>query len=532
MMRVFAATPLGSMLAASTVGAWLLLGAGAGHAQTLQRGGTLIFSVTGQPDTYDCHATPGVAAMHRLSPHYSLLIRIDPDRYPAIAGDVAQSWEVSSDQLTYTFHLHRNVLFHDGSPLTAADVRATFERLRNPPQGIVSLHKALFEDVTAIETPDPATVIFRLSRPNAAFLTILAGPFNCLYSARQLAADPTFPVRNVMGSGPFRFVEQVAGSHWVGRRFDQYFVEGRPYLDGFRAIDLAGAALVNALIAGQTMADFRGLGPAERDRIVASRGDAVRIVESPWVAMLTLTFNTRRRPFDDVRVRRALTLAIDRWAGAGPIGRLTFFTTVGGFLRPGYALARSDEELAAFPGFGRDIAASRAEARRLLAEAGVPNLTFTFANRSVYTPQGIFLIDQWRQIGVTVRHELLENTAYFATRRDGTYEVIVDASNEYVDEPSIQLAQYLSVDRAPGNISGATDRTLDSLFDRQARATDPADRRAAVRAFEARLLEQAYSVPFLWSRRIVPLAAAVQGYVVTPSYYLAQDLSAVWLRQP
>src|SRR5258708_9636882 len=106
------------------------------------------------------------------------------------------------------------------------------------------------------------------------------------------------------------------------------------------------------------------------------------------------------------------------------------------------------------------MAANRAEARRLLAEAGLPNLSFAFSNRSVYTPQGIFLIDQWRQVGVTVRHELLENTAYFAARRDGNFEVISDTSNEYVDEPSIQLAQYLSLDRAPGNISVATSRTL------------------------------------------------------------------------
>ncbi len=385
--------------------------------------------------------------------------------------------------------------------------------------------------MSAIETPDPETIVFRLARPNAAFLAIVASPFNCLYSARRLAADPGFPARNVMGSGPFRFVEEVAGATWVGQRFEQYFLADRPYLDGFRAVDLAGPGLVNALIAGQTMADFRGLGPAERDRIVASRGDAVRIVESPWVAMLTLTFNTRRHPFDDRRVRQALTLAIDRWNGAGPLSRLTFFTYVGGFLRPGYELARSAEELQAFPGFGRDMAANRAEARRLLAEAGLPNLSFAFSNRSVYTPQGIFLIDQWRQIGVTARHELLENTAYFASRRDGNFEVIVDASNEYVDEPTIQFAQFLSVDRAPGNISGATDRALDALFDRQARATGAAERREAVRAFEARLLNEAYTVPFLWSKRIVPLAASVQGYVVTPSYYVGQDLGNVWLRQ-
>src|SRR5262245_50211696 len=109
---------LGAAPWAWILGAWILAGAGASPAQTPLRGGTLIFSVTGQPDTYDCHATPSVAAMHRLAPHYSLLIRIDPDNYPAIAGDVAESWTASPDQLTYTFRLRRNVVFHDGTPLT------------------------------------------------------------------------------------------------------------------------------------------------------------------------------------------------------------------------------------------------------------------------------------------------------------------------------------------------------------------------------------------------------------------------------
>ena len=89
-----------------------------GGAQAPERGGTLIFSVTGQPDTYDCHATPSIAAMHRLSPHYSLLIRIDPDHYPAIAGDVAETWDVSADQLTYTFRLRPDIRCSDVYPIT------------------------------------------------------------------------------------------------------------------------------------------------------------------------------------------------------------------------------------------------------------------------------------------------------------------------------------------------------------------------------------------------------------------------------
>ncbi len=119
-------------VAGAVLGAALLAAAGAGQAETPQRGGTLVFSVTGQPDTRDCHATPSVAAMHRLSPHYSLLARIDPERYPAVAGDVADSWTVSPDQLAYTFHLRRNVLFHDGRAAPQSPARRRF-----PAQGAV-----------------------------------------------------------------------------------------------------------------------------------------------------------------------------------------------------------------------------------------------------------------------------------------------------------------------------------------------------------------------------------------------------------
>src|SRR5262249_8308582 len=203
---------------------------------------------------------------------------------------------------------------------------------------------------------------------------------------------PDYPARHVMGAGPFRFVEHLPGAHWAGRRYESYHKPGQPYLDGFRVIDVSGTAMVNALAGGQTMADFRGVSPAERDRIVATRGDRIRILEAPQTAMQMLSFNPRRPPFDDARVRRALSLAIDRWGGVGPISRLTILGHVGGMLRPGYALARSEQELTQLPGFARDIAASRAEARRLLAEAGLPNPSFPPTNRPIYPPLRLFLL--------------------------------------------------------------------------------------------------------------------------------------------
>lgn len=495
-----------------------------------RRGGTLIFSITGQPETFDCHASPSIAVLMRVAPHYSTLLRIDPANYPRVIGDLAEGWTAAPDGLTYTFRLRENVRFHDGSTLTSEDVRATYERIRNPPQGVVSLRRALLRDVSAIETPDPRTVIFRLSAPNASMPLIFANPWNCIYSARLLASNPNYPARLVMGTGPFRFVENVAGDRWVGTRFENYFRLERPYLDGFRAIDLGGAGLINALSGGQVMADFRGVSPSERDRLRAERGERMRFVDMAQTGTTLLTFNTERAPYSDARVRRALSIALDRWGGAEAIGRLSIFSFAGGFLRPGDAVyARDRAALSQLPGFRPDMAANRAEARRLLAEAGVPNLTITFTNRPQYTPLGVFVVDQWRQIGVTTRHEQPENTPFFAARTSGNFDVIVDAMNEYVDDPSLYFAQFLSRSRNPTNVSRANDAVLDDLYDRQARSLDQVERVRLARDFEARMLEQATSVPLFWSNRIVALSAEVQGYVMTPSYFLGQDLADIWL---
>jgi peptide/nickel transport system substrate-binding protein len=210
-----------------------------------KRGGTLVFGVnSGDPPTYDCHQSTLFPIVHLLSPHYSNLLRIDIPNYPKVVGDLADSWTVADDAKTYTFRLRAGVKFHDGSPFSAEDVKASYDRLRNPPPGVISVRQGLVADIDSIDTPEPLSVIFHLKRPNRALLYAFANPFNCVYSAAKLKENPTFPVRNVMGTGPFKFVEHVAGSHWKGERFKDYFKPDLPYLDGFHAIFTQGAALM------------------------------------------------------------------------------------------------------------------------------------------------------------------------------------------------------------------------------------------------------------------------------------------------
>src|SRR5436853_6497981 len=451
------------------------------------RGGTLIFGInSGDPPTYDCHQSVLFPIIHLLTPHYSNLLKIDTPNYPKIIGDLAESWTVSDDAKTYTFKLHANVKFHDGSPFLSEDIKATYERIRNPPQGVVSVRRGLVADIESIETPDPLTVVFKLKQPNRALVYAFANPFNCVYSAAKLKENPLYPVRNVMGTGPFRFVEHVGGSHWSGERSKDYFKPGLPYLDGFRAAFTQGAALINALQGGQIMADFRSVTTADRDRLVAALGDKIIVHENPWLNVLLVTFNTKKPPFNDPRVRRALSLAIDRWRASEVLPRSSIMRYVGGYLRPGSEFAAREEDLVKMPGFSRDIEASRAEAKRLLAEAHVPNLKVRLVNRTIsnlFTPAGIYIIDQWRQIGVETEHVQANDSLYNTSMNDGTFDVALDFQGDSIDEPTYQLTRYLSVDLS-SNRGKYTDRTLDQLFERQKDAADPQERYRVLREFE------------------------------------------------
>jgi peptide/nickel transport system substrate-binding protein len=510
-----------------------ITGATASHAQQPKRGGTLQFAISAETPNYDCHGSDTYATLHFSAPFYNTLLRFNLAKFPEIEGDLADSWTVAPDLMTYSFKLHPGVKFHNGTPLTSADVKATYDRLRNPPAGVVSTRQATFADVGTIETPDANTIIFKMKAVNASMLDHFASPWNCIYSAKDLAADPNGPKTKINGTGPFIFVEHIKGDHVAGKRNDNYFKAGLPYLDGFKGVfTLQAAAMLNAIQGGQLLAEYRGISPAERDRLVAAMGDKIRIEESSWTINLLVAFNTEKKPFDDVRVRKALLMAIDRWGGSQGLSRISTLRSVGGVLRPGSPLATPDAELEKLPGFSRDMPAARAEAKKLLAEAGVPNLKFTLWNRNLampYTPGGIFLVDQWRQIGVQVEHKQSDTSPYIAAMSSGNFDVAIDFTNLFMDDSTLALAKFLS--GSPQNMSRSKDPELDKLFDQHVRERDVEKRKALIRAFEKRLFEQAYQQPLLWWHRIVPSHKVVMGWNMSPSHLLGAQLEDVWLNQ-
>ncbi len=500
-------------------------------------GGELVFAVGETPPSYDGHRETTFAMLHPVAPHYSTLLRFDPQNYPKIIGDVAESWSVSKDGLTYTFKIRKGIKFHDGSLLTSKDVKATYEKIIFPPQGVASARKGSYGVVDKMETPDIYTIVFYLKHPSASFLANLASPWNFIYSAEKLAKDPRWYEKNIMGSGPFTFVEYVPGSHWVGKKNPNYYMKDRPYLDGYKAIFIKDTApRVAAVRSGQALIEFRGFNPAARDDIVKALGNKVVVQESPWTCNLTVTINNGKKPFDDPRVRRALSLAIDRQGASKALSQISLMKFVGGLFRPGSQFATPDAELAKLTGFGKNIEAARKEARRLLKEAGVPEgFSFTLKNRNIKEPYevtGVYVIDQWRQIGLNVTHLPQEGGPYFNDFRQGNYETGIDFACDFMDEPDLQLQKFLSSDKSPLNYARYKDSVLDDLYEKQSRATNPKERLKLLRQFEKRVLdEQAYQFHVLWWQRIIPHWAKLKGWKITPNHYVNQDLRDVWLAE-
>ncbi|MFQ5915706.1 MAG: ABC transporter substrate-binding protein [Nitrospinota bacterium] len=515
----------------------LVMAPAAMAAEKPKYGGTLTFAVPKDPPSFDGHRENTFALIHPVAPHYSTLLKFDQWKYPKVVGDVAKSWKVSKDGKTYTFKIRKGIKFHDGSTLTARDVKATYDKIIFPPKGVVSARKGSYAMVKSVEAPNDRTVVFRLKWPSASFLANLASPWNFIYKADILAKDPHWYEKNIMGTGPFTFAEYVPGSHWIGKKNKDYFMKGRPYLDGYRAIFIKStSARVAAIRGGRALIEFRGFSPAGRDDLVKALGPKIRVQEGPWICYLSVAINNEKPPFNDVRVRKALTLALDRWEASEHLSRIAILKPVGGLLRPGSEFAATEAELTKLAGYGKDIKAARKEARRLLKEAGIPDgYKFTFKNRDLpmpYEPLGIWAVDQWRQIGLNVTHRVEEKGPFFSDRKKGNFQTIMDWECGFMDEPDLQLFKFLSKGKSGANYSRFVDPVLDELYEKQGRATTKKERRKLIRTFEKRVLdEKVYTFPTLWWYKINPHWAKVKGWKQLPSHYLNQDLRDVWLAE-
>jgi len=351
--------------------------------EALTPGGTLTYVIAANaPPSFDAHREATFATVYSAAPFYSVLIRVDPKNPSSnnfVCDLCTEIPQPTDNGRTYTFKIREGIKWHDGSPLTAADVAASWNKIIDPPEGVASARQSLYIMVDKVEAPDRATLVFHLKFATGAFLPALADPFTWIYKKEILDRDPRWYEKNVLGSGPFKFVSYEAGTAVKGVRNPDYYHRGLPYLDGFTGLYAPKQAVrVDAIRSDRASVDFRNLPPAARDELVGALGDKITVQESDLNCGNLVTPNHKKKPFDDARVRRALTLAIDRWNGAPALAKIAVLRTVGGIIFPESPLAADKAELESIAGFWPDIDKSRVEAKRLLKEAGAEGLAMSY----------------------------------------------------------------------------------------------------------------------------------------------------------
>ena len=211
------------------------------------------------------------------------------------------------------------------------------------------MRQKAYTAVEKVEAPDHATIVFRLKFPSASLLANLASPWNVIYPKKYLEQDPNYFKANVVGSGPFKFKSFMRGSTFEGVRNPDYFVKGRPYLDGYKFfISPETSVRAAAIRSGRASIEFRNLPLSEVEAIKKQLGDHIVVQQTPFTAWWGIALQNQVKPFNDVQVRKALSLGIDRYTASKVLYPLTGLQGVGGLMRPSTDWAMSQGELERF----------------------------------------------------------------------------------------------------------------------------------------------------------------------------------------
>jgi len=470
-------------------------------------GGILRYGITMRPPHFDVHQSGTINNLGSQGCMFDNLIRRDPrDSGKTIIPDLAHSWEIAKDGKTYTFFLRKGVQFHDGAELTAEDVKATFDRIAKPPQGISIPRSILFKTVSEINARDKYTVEFKLSEPRPAnfIMSAIASGWNVIVRKKTLE-DNNYNLRKVEiypGTGPFRSVRRVENEIWVMEKNPNYWNKGLPYLDGiefYHALPFS-TELGSAILSGRV--DYiRITDPVTARKSKATPGLSTTafnqsVIQATWV-------NTKRKPFDDPRVRRAFHLALDRPALIDVVKDVTPMR-VGGFIYPISDFATPPDELSKRVGYQTDTGAAIKEARALMAAEGqadgIKGLDFLVRDVASFKLWAQ-AIQAMLQEGLNVQCNLrtVVESVWFDDTANGHFDLAIGAIVSTLLDPSDYFNAWYRTG-GPQNYSFWDNAKFNVLVDQIDREVDAEKRHDLIRQTEAIMEENPPLLPVAWEK--------------------------------
>ncbi len=514
------------------------------RAQAPKRGGTLSLRLW-DPPHFDLHAAGGLSyKLHvALSLTHSRLVKhkagpgVQPGTFP-IEGDLAESW-TQPNETTYVFKLRKGVRWHakppvNGRELTAEDVRYTIERFMTT-KG--NANAFMLKTVDKVETVDRYTVKFTLKEPFAWFLDTLASPMVVAIVAKECVdkfGDLKKP-EAVVGTGPWMLESYRPNQGMTLVRNPNYFVPSLPHIDRIEvAVDEDNASRMSSFLAGKYDLGWENPGTINRTDWVQIKDKvkrSIRTAEFPSNVMSHISMRTDQKPFSDVRVRHAMSHAIDRQG-------LIDATAEGvGVFNPPVPAALTEWSLPVNQlGEGaKYYKYDSAEAKRLLAAAGYPNgfqasICFATYGSTVLIDSAQLVIKYLKDVGIDAKLDQKEYGAYISTCFYGNFpSMAFGPQTPFVEPDTFLFGQYYPGE--PRNQSHINDPVAADMLVRQRRTFDPAKRREVIHEIQRYLAKQQYYVQAPSGVYVAAWDAALKNYGPNIGYDYGGRLTAAWLER-
>jgi peptide/nickel transport system substrate-binding protein len=512
----------------------------AGAAQAQKHGGILREHIIDSPASMSIHEEVTVVAERPMMAVFNNLVMFDQhvaqNSLSVIVPDLATDWAWNDDGTRLTFHLRSGVKWHDGKPFTAADVKCTWDLLRDlAPQKLrVNPRKAWYNNLAEVVTDGDLQATFVLKRRQPSFLALLASGMSPVYPCH---VSPAAMRQRPIGTGPFKFVEFRPNEDIKLTKNLDYWKPDRPYLDGIEyVLSHNRSTAILAFEAGKYDLTFAGTLTVSLTRELAKqRPDATCLLPTGSVST-NLIVNRTRPPFDNPDLRRAMALAIDRQSFIDILTEKTGQPAAAMEPPPGGLWGMPADMLAEMPGYGPDVAANREQARGIMRKLGYgpdKRLAIKVSTRDVppYRDPAVILIDQLKEIYIDGELEPLDTTQWYPKVMRKDYTVALNLTGTYVDDPDAMLYENYACGGI-GNYDGYCSPETDRLIDQQSMETDQKKRLRMVWEIERRLIEDGAKPLVYFNRGGVCWDPKVKGLTInTNSIYNGWRMEDIWLEQ-
>ena len=477
----------------------LLAGLGAGPAAAQKSGGILKLFHRDSPASVSIHEEATISVVAPMMAVFNNLIRFNQhekqNRPEFIEPELAESWSWNPDFTRLTFKLRQGVKWHDGKPFTAADVKCTWELLLGKSQDKLRLNprKAWYRNLDGIATEGDSSVTFILKRAQPAFPMLLASGFSPVYPCHVPAAQMR---QHPVGTGPFKFVEFKPNEYIKLAKNPDYWKKGLPYLDGIEWTIIPNRSTQTlALIAGQVDMSFPYEMTVQTMRDIQSQAPSVICDLDDTMVSMNLLVNRDKPPFDNADIRQAMQLAIDRKAFLDII--MEGKGTIGGAMQtpPAGLWGLPPEILKTLPGYGPDVEANRAAARKLMEKAGYgpqKRLPVQVQTRNIaqYRDPAVILIDQMKQIYIDGDLDVVETANWFPKIARKDYTIAGNLTGSGVDDPDAYFYEHYACG-SERNYTNYCNPELEKMYEQQSVEPDQQKRKKIVWEIDRRLTEDA-----------------------------------------